>query len=127
MDLPVLIGLFLLGLCVGSFCNVLIYRIPKGEEFVKTSSHCMTCGHKLSWYENIHLVSWLIQGGKCRGCGECVASCPQHTIGLTVKNGKKIARIRHADCIRCYCCQELCPFEAIRIKKNFVIRLADSL
>ena len=64
---------------------------------------------------------------KCRGCGECVASCPQHTIGLTVKNGKKIARIRHADCIRCYCCQELCPFEAIRIKKNFVIRLVDTL
>ena len=64
---------------------------------------------------------------KCRGCGECVASCPQHTIGLTVKNGKKIARIRHADCIRCYCCQELCPFEAIRIKKNFVIRLVDAL
>jgi len=64
---------------------------------------------------------------KCRGCGECVASCPQHTIELTEKNGKKIARIRHADCIRCYCCQELCPFEAIRIKKNFVIRLISSL
>ena len=64
---------------------------------------------------------------KCRGCGECVASCPQHTIVLEKKNGKKIARIRHADCIRCYCCQELCPFEAIRIKKNPIIRLIDSL
>ena len=64
---------------------------------------------------------------KCRGCGECAASCPQHTIVLAEKNGKKIARIRHADCIRCYCCQELCPFEAIRIKKNFIIRLVDSL
>ena len=64
---------------------------------------------------------------KCRGCGECVASCPQHTIDLVTKNGKKIARVRHADCIRCYCCQELCPFEAIRIKKNFVIRLVGSL
>lgn len=64
---------------------------------------------------------------KCRGCGECVASCPQHTIELTMKKGKKLARIRHADCIRCYCCQELCPFEAIRIKKNFIIRLVDAL
>ena len=69
MDIPVLILLFLLGLCVGSFCNVLIYRIPKGEEFVKTSSHCMSCGHNLKWYENIPVLSWLLQGGKCRACG----------------------------------------------------------
>ena len=60
--------LTLLGLCVGSFCNVLIFRLPKGEEFVKTPSHCMACGHRLSWYELIPLLSWLIQGGKCRAC-----------------------------------------------------------
>lgn len=69
MDIPILIMLTLLGACVGSFCNVLIYRIPKGEEFVKTPSHCMTCGHALSWYELIPIFSWLAQGGKCRGCG----------------------------------------------------------
>ena len=59
----------LLGLCVGSFTNVLIYRLPRGEEFVKTPSHCMSCGHKLRWYENIPLLSFLLQGGKCRSCG----------------------------------------------------------
>ncbi len=69
MNIPIYIMLFLLGLCVGSFCNVLIYRIPKGEEFVKTSSHCMSCGHALRWFELIPVVSWLIQGGKCRSCG----------------------------------------------------------
>ena len=69
MDLIILIMLTLLGACVGSFCNVLIYRIPKGEEFVKTSSHCMSCGHTLRWFELIPVVSWLIQGGKCRSCG----------------------------------------------------------
>ena len=69
MNAPIYILLFLLGLCVGSFCNVLIYRIPKGEEFVKTSSHCMTCGHDLRWFELIPVVSWLVQGGKCRSCG----------------------------------------------------------
>ena len=60
MDIPVLILLFLLGLCVGSFCNVLIYRIPKEEEFVRTPSHCMKCGHELKWYELIPVVSWLM-------------------------------------------------------------------
>ena len=68
MDFLILILLTLLGLAVGSFCNVLIYRIPKGEEFVKTPSHCMSCGHQLKWYENIPLISWLAQGGKCRSC-----------------------------------------------------------
>lgn len=69
MDILILSLLSVLGLCVGSFLNVLIYRIPKEEEFVKTPSHCMSCGHNLKWYENIPVVSWLIQGGKCRACG----------------------------------------------------------
>ena len=69
MDALILTILTVFGLCVGSFLNVLIYRIPKGEEFVKTPSHCMTCGHNLSWYENIPLISWLLQVGKCRACG----------------------------------------------------------
>ena len=69
MELPIYIMVLLLGLCVGSFCNVLIYRIPRGEEFVKTSSHCMTCGHELKWYELIPLASWLVQRGRCRACG----------------------------------------------------------
>lgn len=51
-----------LGLCVGSFCNVLIFRLPRGEEFVKTPSHCMACGHRLRWYELIPVASWLAQG-----------------------------------------------------------------
>ena len=69
MDILIYVILTLLGVCVGSFLNVLIYRIHKGEEFVKTPSHCMSCGHNLSWYENIPVVSWLLQGGKCRACG----------------------------------------------------------
>lgn len=64
---------------------------------------------------------------KCRGCGECVASCPQKTITLVAKNGKKKAEIHHSACIRCYCCQELCPFEAIRVKKNLLIRMISSI
>ena len=63
-----------LGLCVGSFCNVLIFRLPRGEEFVKTPSHCMACGHRLRWYELIPVASWLAQGGRCRACGEKISA-----------------------------------------------------
>ena len=76
MNILVLILIAVLGLCVGSFCNVLIFRIPKGEEFVKTSSHCMHCGHALKWYENIPILSFAMQKGKCRACG--VALSPQY-------------------------------------------------
>ena len=64
---------------------------------------------------------------KCRACGECVASCPKHTIEVVTHRGKRIAHIDHSACIRCYCCQELCPFEAIRVKKNFIVKIISSL
>ena len=57
----------------------------------------------------------------CRGCGMCVKSCPQHTISM--KNGK--AGISHDRCIRCYCCQELCTFRAVKIKKSFIYRFTE--
>ena len=60
--------IFLFGITVGSFLNVLIYRIPKKEEFVKTRSHCMSCGYQLKWYDLIPIFSWLSLGGKCRKC-----------------------------------------------------------
>lgn len=64
-----LICLTLLGICFGSFTNVLIFRLPRNEEFVKTPSHCLSCGHRLSWYENIPILSFLVQKGRCRSCG----------------------------------------------------------
>lgn len=75
---------FLYGVVIGSFLNVLIFRIPKSEEFVKTGSHCMTCGHKLAWYDNIPLFSWLSLGGKCRYCKAPIS--PQYPI-IEVANG----------------------------------------
>ena len=61
---------------------------------------------------------------KCVGCGECVRSCPMHTIELVEKNGKKQAKINRSKCILCYCCQELCPVVAIDVKQNAIIKLA---
>ena len=59
---------FLFGICVGSFLNVCIFRMPEGESIVVVPSHCMTCGKKLHWYELIPLFSWLALRGKCHGC-----------------------------------------------------------
>lgn len=62
----VLVGVF--GLLIGSFLNVLIYRIPKHENFVSTRSHCMNCDYQLKWYDLVPLFSYLLLGGKCRKC-----------------------------------------------------------
>ncbi len=59
----------LLGVCVGSFLNVVIYRVPIGESLSHPSSHCPKCGRALRWYDNIPLLSFLILRGKCRSCG----------------------------------------------------------
>ena len=65
---------FLFGLTVGSFLNVCIYRIPKGEDIVHTDSHCMSCGYHLAWYDLIPVFSWLFLGGKCRKCGAKISA-----------------------------------------------------
>ena len=64
----VYIFVFLYGIVFGSFLNVCIYRIPKGESIVKVNSHCMTCGKKLHWYELVPLFSWIFLRGRCHGC-----------------------------------------------------------
>ena len=61
------------GLLFGSFFNVVAYRIPKKESIVFPSSHCTSCGHKLTPVELIPVISFLIQGGKCKHCGEKVS------------------------------------------------------
>ncbi len=66
--LPIFIFIFVLGLIVGSFLNVCILRIPAGESIVKNSSHCMSCGKKLHWYELIPVFSWLALRGRCSKC-----------------------------------------------------------
>ncbi len=63
-----IIILLLYGIVIGSFLNVLIYRIPRKEEFVKTRSHCMKCGYQLRWYDLLPLLSYIQLGGKCRSC-----------------------------------------------------------
>jgi leader peptidase (prepilin peptidase) / N-methyltransferase len=62
----VVVGLF--GLVIGSFLNVVIYRLPRNESLNWPGSHCTACNRPLSWYENLPLLSWLALGGRCRSC-----------------------------------------------------------
>ncbi len=57
-----------MGLLIGSFLNVVIYRIPRGESIVSPPSACPNCGHRLSPWENIPVVSYVILGGRCHAC-----------------------------------------------------------
>ncbi len=59
---------FIFGLIVGSFLNVIVLRLHSGESVVFDRSRCLSCGKKLNWYELIPVFSFLIQGGHCRGC-----------------------------------------------------------
>lgn len=65
---PILLAFFLFGLCVGSFLNVVIWRLPRGQSLVSPPSRCPRCGHRISALENIPVFSWLWLRGRCRGC-----------------------------------------------------------
>ena len=60
---------FILGSVMGSFFHVVATRMSNDESIITPSSHCHICDHKLKWYELIPIVSYIIQGGKCRKCG----------------------------------------------------------
>ena len=68
---PTLIGglfVFLFGACVGSFLNVLVWRLPTGQSVVTPPSRCPKCGHRLSWHENLPILGWFILRGRCKAC-----------------------------------------------------------
>lgn len=65
---------FFYGICIGSFLNVVIYRLPRNESLIKRASHCTTCGAKIRVIDIIPIISWVfILHGKCRSCGEKIS------------------------------------------------------
>jgi leader peptidase (prepilin peptidase)/N-methyltransferase len=61
------------GLMLGSFLNVVAFRLPRGESLVRPGSHCPSCGAAVRPYDNVPLLSWLWLRGRCRGCGERIS------------------------------------------------------
>jgi leader peptidase (prepilin peptidase)/N-methyltransferase len=65
--------LTLFGLLFGSFANVVVWRVPRGESIASPGSHCPRCDAAIAWYDNVPVLSWLLLRGRCRRCGEPIA------------------------------------------------------
>src|SRR5260370_33249270 len=63
------VWLFVLGGVVGSFLNVVVYRVPAGKSIAHPGSQCPACGCPIRWYHNLPIVSWLMLRGRCHDCG----------------------------------------------------------
>ena len=61
------------GLAVGSFLNVCIHRLPRGESVVAPPSRCPACGRDLRWFENVPVLSWMVLRGRCRTCRAAIS------------------------------------------------------
>jgi prepilin signal peptidase PulO-like enzyme (type II secretory pathway) len=67
------VWLFALGACVGSFLNVVIYRLPAGMSLIHPPSRCPACGHPIRWYDNVPIFGWLWLRGRCRDCRAAIS------------------------------------------------------
>ena len=72
-DLVYILFIFAFGACVGSFLNVVVWRMPRGESLVSPASRCPSCGTSLAWYDNIPVFGWLMLRGRCRYCAQPVS------------------------------------------------------
>jgi leader peptidase (prepilin peptidase)/N-methyltransferase len=70
---PIVVLVAVTGLAVGSFLNVVIYRVPEGLSVLHPPSRCPSCGHRIRPWENIPVLSWLILRGRCSGCGSRIS------------------------------------------------------
>jgi prepilin signal peptidase PulO-like enzyme (type II secretory pathway) len=64
---------FVVGSAIGSFLNVVIYRMPRQMSLSHPASHCPTCGHPIRWYHNLPIAGWLILRGKCHDCRAAIS------------------------------------------------------
>jgi len=71
---PLLVLSGVLGLAVGSFLNVVIHRVPRGESLIRPGSHCPHCGTAVRPWQNIPVLSWLLLGGRCAGCRASISA-----------------------------------------------------
>jgi len=72
-NLLIYLFIFLIGIAIGSFLNVVIYRVPLGKSIISPPSSCPKCGERIKPYHNIPILSWIILKGKCANCKEPIS------------------------------------------------------
>jgi len=73
-DFVILAFVFAFGACVGSFLNVVVYRLPRGQSLSSPPSRCPKCEHKLAWHDNVPVLGWMWLRGRCRYCHEPISA-----------------------------------------------------
>lgn len=68
------LGCALIGLMIGSFLNVVVWRVPRGESVVSPPSACPACDHEIRARDNVPVLGWLLLRGRCRDCGEPISA-----------------------------------------------------
>jgi leader peptidase (prepilin peptidase) / N-methyltransferase len=68
-----IVWFFVLGGVIGSFLNVVVYRLPKRLSLIEPPSHCPNCKHGIRWYDNVPILGWLLLRGKCRDCRQPIS------------------------------------------------------
>ena len=101
----------LLGAMVGSFLNVVIYRVPRGESIVAPRSRCPSCETQIAGRDNVPILSWLVLRGRCRHCAAPIAARYPVVEGITALTFLAVALARGLDADLVY---EL-PFAAMLI------------
>ena len=72
-EIIIIVWYFVLGGVIGSFLNVVVYRVPKGISLIEPPSHCPKCKHRVRWRDNVPIVGWRALRGKCRDCGQLIS------------------------------------------------------
>src|SRR3954464_4688545 len=94
---PALAPAAVFGLIIGSFLNVVTWRLPRGESLVKPRSKCPGCATQLAAYDNIPVFSWLFLRGRCRGCGEKISARSPVVEAVTAALYVSVVAAKHDD------------------------------
>src|SRR4051812_6859228 len=97
---PALAPAALFGLIIGSFLNVVAWRLPRGESLVRPRSKCPGCDTQLKAYDNIPLFSWLALRGRCRGCGERISARYPVVEAITAALYVLVVAAKHDDALQ---------------------------